>query len=106
MLLVVRWRERMTARGVRKARELRADVGLAERRRIDASLVDRLDGDIVRLEEEQRGVAEEFRSTYANWSTDEAPATMRPHALTEDRALARNFWVAAMIALLAEMCVA
>ena len=96
----------MTARGVRKARELRADVGLAERRRIDASLVDRLDGDIVRLDEEQRGVAQEFRSTYANWNADEPPADMRPHALTEDSAIARNYRVAAIIALLAEMCVA
>src|SRR5687768_11956675 len=96
----------MTARGVRRARELRADVGLAERRRIDASLVDRLDGDIVRLDEEQRGVSEEFRSTYANWNPDEPPVEMRPHALTEDRAIARNYLVAAIIALFAEMFVA
>jgi len=96
----------MTARGVRKARALRADVGLGKRRRIDASMVDRLDGDIVRLDEEQRGVVHEFRSTYANWNPDEPPADMRPHALTEDSAMARSYRVAATIALLAEMCVA
>jgi hypothetical protein len=96
----------MTRREVRKARGIRADLGLAERRRNDASLVDRLEGDIERLDQAQRGVAEEFRATEANWNSDDTNGAILPRALTEDSAVARKYRIAATLALLAEMCVA
>src|SRR5688500_6071679 len=96
----------MTRREVRKARGIRADLGLAERRRNDASLVDRLEGDIERLDQAQRGVAEEFRATEANWNSDDTTGATPPRALTEDSAVARKYRIAATLALLAEMCVA
>ncbi len=93
----------MTPREIKKARELRADVGRAQRHQIDLALADRLEGDIQESSHQKRGVAEEFRATWGNWRVDEIPADTLPHAITDDCAIARTYQAAALVALLSEM---
>lgn len=94
----------MTPKQVTKGRAIRQDAGSPrDRRFIDQSLIGRLEGELVILNQDKQGTTDEYRETRSNWRTEERDPLAVPYALTEDVAISRSYWFGGVIALLGEM---